>query len=528
MYCFSCLIVASISIIFLVNRLLYNLEQKTFEEAPKITWTQDDMENMAKKKKDEEMTDEEYNIKYGAFRHEVYRTGKIGKPVFTALSKILYWIELNIIHGGEKKLREKTSIYKPIFIIGDFRSGTSVLERLIVHHKDITAFNITENFVWTAPKLWDYFTSFLQHLREKYGHKSWNAPDQKGIFWPHSSNNLLNRMSSFELEIMWQSCKQNMTNNRDFNWETLEDEVKNRDNSSDEDVLTYNYSDPEFEAKLQNAIRMLLLHRKCTRFINKNPLNGFRIGFIKKMFPDVKFIFITRDPVRTTESQILMQDSTLRSFYANEKEFRINNMKPPVPTQKEIKEKYHNKHWAFLTHGHYPNEHSGELMIPRVFPRSYPEHFEISKYLKQDKRACAFAMAVRQHERVAIQQFNDPKNSIKEGENLLTIYHEDILDDAYFAFEKILEFCELKSTNEERSSWLNAENFRHSNSLTPTTSTSGIESIINAQNKQIKQHKLFKEETEQVLKILEPCLQRFNQRGTLKQRIQGKGIWKNM
>jgi len=203
--------------------------------------------------------------------------------------------------------------------------------------------------------------------------------------------------------------------------------------------------------------------------------------------------------------------------------------------KKELLHKYNNKHWAYLTHGHYPNEHCGELWMPRIYPRTIPEHLQISKYLKNNQSCCAMATAVAQHERVALEQFKDSSNNFKEGENLVIIYHEDILDNPEYCLEKILQFCELDSTKDQRLKWLELENFRSNNNnnnnlLSPTNSMNNdnnnqFNDFIDTKN--IPDHKLFKQETQQVYQILQPCLHRFYNRGTFENRIKGKGIWRN-
>merc|ERR1719245_1192806 len=99
-----------------------------------------------------------------------------------------------------------------------------------------------------------------------------------------------------ECESIWLQCNNHYSINRHYQWDTLDDIKLNPDNTTNCDLLDKSFEDKRFEKYLKTSIKMLLLHRKCSRFIWKNPINGFRIGFIKKMFPDAKFVFISRNP----------------------------------------------------------------------------------------------------------------------------------------------------------------------------------------------------------------------------------------
>merc|ERR1719153_1809075 len=98
---------------------------------------------MAASKKDEAMSDAEFNIKYGAYRHEIYRTTSVPRWAYDALGTALHYAELYLVHGGPAALRRKMRVARPVFIVGDFRSGTSVLERLLEHHPALGAFSAT-------------------------------------------------------------------------------------------------------------------------------------------------------------------------------------------------------------------------------------------------------------------------------------------------------------------------------------------------------------------------------------------------
>ncbi|ETO04077.1 hypothetical protein RFI_33325, partial [Reticulomyxa filosa] len=200
-----------------------------------------------KKRKENDMTEEEFTLKYGSWRHEIYRSTTLEERKLTSLNKTLHKLELFFLHGGSSRLRANISINKPIFIIGDFRSGTSVLERIICHHPDICYFTMTHTLFWMAPKIFDTFIDLGQFVRESVGHGGWNGRGGKGIYWPHSSDNLLHRCRPFEGEVIWKSCKSNLLKDRHNDWSTLDSKDENPDNQTDCDLLTEDFDDPEFE-----------------------------------------------------------------------------------------------------------------------------------------------------------------------------------------------------------------------------------------------------------------------------------------
>ena len=321
------------------------------------------------RKRDHEMTDEEFHLKYGMFRHETYRVMSIPRKVYNLINNICYWIELYCIHFGPSFLSKRVKIDRPIFVIGDFRSGTSNLERLIAHHPSIGAFNMQHTFVWQSPMIWDKILIFLASLRLKLtGKFGPGHPDSKGIFFPHSSNVLLTRGRPFECENIWEFCKSSLSKNRYYNWDTL-DSKNNPDNNTNCDILTKNFVDSHFEERLKNSIRMLLYYQNKQRFINKNPLNGFRLGYLQKVFPDAKFVHIARNPLKTCKSQLFMQESNCRAYWVDPQTWRKQNMKPKFA---KIHLNNRKDSTGYITHNQYPNDVYGNLWYPRVFPRTIP------------------------------------------------------------------------------------------------------------------------------------------------------------
>jgi sulfotransferase family protein len=51
----------------------------------------------------------------------------------------------------------------------------------------------------------------------------------------------------------------------------------------------------EMQDHMKNNLNMMLLRTGKKRFINKNPHHSFRVRLLNKIFPDAKFIHITRD-----------------------------------------------------------------------------------------------------------------------------------------------------------------------------------------------------------------------------------------
>jgi len=257
------------------------------------------------------------------------------------------------------------------------------------------------------------------------------------------------------------------------------------------------------------VIRMLMAHQKASRFINKNPLNGFRVGFLRKMFPDAKFVLISRDPVSTCKSQLSLHESICRALYIDNEveQFRKLDMKPTVKAEDVATPGT----WPYLMHGHNPNEAIGQPWFPRLFPRTTPEHQEIMTEYKQGKVCSAFAKGVRQQEKYVLEQLEKNEGEFVEGDNLMTIFHEDLLQNASLTFEKVLQFCQLECTAQQRLQWLEMEDFPNGQARAKR---------IKPMSTERKQDEILGEEEAQVRKILEPCLRRYENRGALEERVE--------
>ncbi|MCG3225813.1 MAG: sulfotransferase, partial [Candidatus Heimdallarchaeota archaeon] len=68
---------------------------------------------------------------------------------------------------------------------------------------------------------------------------------------------------------------------------------------------------PDFEKYYIEIIKKLLVNQKSSRYITKNNYNVSRMEYIKKLFPDAKFIFMTRNPINHIAS-LAKQDKVLK------------------------------------------------------------------------------------------------------------------------------------------------------------------------------------------------------------------------
>ena len=147
-------------------------------------------------------------------------------------------------------------IYKPIFITGMGRSGTTVLYELFTRHKD---------------------TAYLEH----YSNKFFNSPN-KFRFIP-----LLHKYRKIRYGIDRPKPTQGLVYERLFKRFEYIDET---------DISQ------ETKKFLFNAIETELKIFKTNRFVNKSGNHCLRIRWLNELFPDAYYIIIWRDPKAVVSS----------------------------------------------------------------------------------------------------------------------------------------------------------------------------------------------------------------------------------
>jgi hypothetical protein len=114
----------------------------------------------------------------------------------------------------------------------------------------------------------------------------------------HNPRLLINDLSPDECEWIWSQCSRGL-------WDEACTDVS----------VDAGYSDPEFESYLYSVIRRHLWVTGKTRFMNKNPVNCLRLGYVAKLFPEGRLVSIVRHPVDTVISHHRTAQH-MRSVYA--------------------------------------------------------------------------------------------------------------------------------------------------------------------------------------------------------------------
>jgi hypothetical protein len=168
------------------------------------------------------------------------------------------------------------AIARPIFILGAFRSGTTLLERIIAAHPNVGHFWFLTNVSHRSPVTGYGTARLLQAL---------GILDRESVPIIHNPRIPSALFSPYECEWVWSHSKKSL-------W----------DERCTDLTVGADFSDPPFERYLFSLIRRHLWVQRASRFMNKNPVNCLRVGYLHKLFPDARFVAIVRDPLDTVLS----------------------------------------------------------------------------------------------------------------------------------------------------------------------------------------------------------------------------------
>jgi hypothetical protein len=166
-------------------------------------------------------------------------------------------------------------IHKPVFIIGSFRGGTSLLFRLLSESDELWSLYRESNHMWQP---------WHRDLREVADTVVLKAEDVKESDREHFDKHY--HFSTYDNQILGELSRIRFLRNRlrpVFNL-----------------INVFNY--------LYKWLKLCMFKRqsdakpRAYRIIDKTPPNCFRVEYLAKLYPDAKFIYITRDGLDNTSS----------------------------------------------------------------------------------------------------------------------------------------------------------------------------------------------------------------------------------
>ncbi|MHA2243980.1 MAG: sulfotransferase family protein [Candidatus Hodarchaeales archaeon] len=193
----------------------------------------------------------------------------------------------NAVHTIEsfqlRKKLDRYSIDRPIYITGLARAGTTITLEMLSQHPDVA-----------THKYYHMVSPYTPHWTQQIANQTpiMTSPVER----LHKDRIVVTRDSPEAVEeIFWQKF-----------FENIHDE-----NSSN--VLDGQVQNLQFETFYPNHIKKLLINQESTRYLAKNNYNVARMEYIHKLFPDVKFIIIIRDPFSHIAS-LAKQDRILKEL----------------------------------------------------------------------------------------------------------------------------------------------------------------------------------------------------------------------
>lgn len=162
-------------------------------------------------------------------------------------------------------------VEKPVFIIGSYRGGTSLLFRLLSESKDLWSMYRESNHIWQ---------SYHRDIEEK---------SDTVYFEELENGNLLNKNNGEEIN--------------DFESKRIMLDLGYHYSTYNNYILGYlgrvKFIRESFPFILGAINYLNYLYKMFTvssyRVVDKTPPNIFRIDYLAKLYPDAKFIYLTRD-----------------------------------------------------------------------------------------------------------------------------------------------------------------------------------------------------------------------------------------
>ncbi|RLD90507.1 MAG: hypothetical protein DRJ13_18035 [Bacteroidetes bacterium] len=279
-------------------------------------------------------------IKFAFFKSEGTPAKLSPKRFFINLFIFLFWpawmLSMRIAYLFDNLFypdHQDQNIKEPVFIVGNFRSGTTFLHRLLT--KDLHSTSFTSWELYLAPSvIGRKFYQWLMKINRAVGNPArwviglFNRIVEKETYMHKIGLNeaeedgqvFFQIWSSFHLLAFFPFPK--LIKEYIYYDDQIPEEVKERD-------MQY-YSE---------IIKKHIYAHDGKRYISKNPSHSPKVKTLHHQFPDAKFINIVRNPLQVIPSSISLFSKHCHTYGNPENEYNL---------QETVIE--HSKHWYLYPH----------------------------------------------------------------------------------------------------------------------------------------------------------------------------------
>lgn len=199
--------------------------------------------------------------------------------VSAILEPFRWWEEI----AWKRRIRKASVSNPPVFIIGFWRSGTTLLHNLMCQVPGAA-----------------YITTYQTVFPNLLGHSWWFKPII-GKFWP-TRRPFDDVKMGMDLPQEEEIALNNLQDVSFYNFLCFPGDFEK---FYHKELFMRELDDKlvqRWKHEYLKLIKKAVVHKKGDRFISKSPSNMARISQILEMFPDARFIFLYRDPYKTVES----------------------------------------------------------------------------------------------------------------------------------------------------------------------------------------------------------------------------------
>lgn len=230
---------------------------------------------------------------------------------------------------------DRQNVTKPIFIIGNFRSGTTLLHRLLTKDQQFTGMKAWE--IYLAPSIVQRkFFQLLMKLNHMIGN-----PVKKLIKWFENAlqaYSYMHKTGLNEIEEDSHVMLQIWSTYNIFAFFPFPELINS--------YIYYDDQVPEEQQKMDMNYYHQVLQRhiytnKGKRYISKSPSHSAKVKSLHQRFPDAKFINLVRSPLRVIPSSVSMFSNHWKTYGEPDQDY--------PETAREVIQKQ-TKHWYIYPH----------------------------------------------------------------------------------------------------------------------------------------------------------------------------------